>query len=320
MELVSLFYIVDEFCKDFEPKWRSHLVASGQMRRIKPSALSLSEILTIVILFHSSNHKTFKHYYTDYVCVYLGADFPGLVSYSRFVELMSGVSTPLHVLLFGLLGSPTLANFIDSTKVVVCDNHRIRRNKVFKGIAARGKSSMGWFYGFKLHLVVNERGEITSFMLTPGNVADNNPKLGAKLCQRVSGKLYGDRGYISKELFETLWEQGTHIVTGIKRNMKNKLLPLWDKLMLRKRNLIETINDQLKNSNQIEHTRHRSPKNFLTNLLAGLIAYQLQPKKPSLHFTLTEQRLLAEPLLCQWEGVGVRSNWGYIITKETRNF
>ena len=264
---------------------------------IKPSSLSLSEVLTIVIHFHQSNHKTFKQYYTNYVSAYLGSDFPGLVSYSRFVELMPAASVPLHVLLLSLLGAPTQANFVDSTKVVVCDNHRITRNKVFKGIATRGKSSMGWFYGFKLHLVVNERGEITSFMLTPGNVADNNAKLGAKLCARMHGKLYGDRGYISADLFLTLWQQGVQLVTGIRKNMKNRLLPLWDKLMLRKRNLIETINDQLKNSNQIEHTRHRSPQNFLTNLLAGLVAYQLQPKKPSLHFTKTEQRLLTEPLL-----------------------
>lgn len=297
MELVTLFYLVDEFCKSFEPKYRAHLLGSGEIKRVKPSSLSLSEVLTIMIHFHQSNHKTFKHYYKSYVCGHLASDFPCLVSYGRFVELMQDAVIPLQALLLNVLGSSTLANFIDSTKVVVCDNHRIRRNKVFKGIAARGKSSMGWFYGFKLHLVINEQGEITSFLLTPGNVADNNPKLGAKLCQKLRGKLYGDRGYISKDLFEQLWSQGVHLVTGIKKNMKNKLLPLWDKLMIRKRNLIETINDQLKNSNQIEHTRHRSPQNFLTNLLAGLISYQLQPKKPCLHYTKTEQQLLTQPLL-----------------------
>lgn len=297
MELVALFYLIDEFCKEFEPTFHAHLLASGEISRIKPSSLSLSEILTIMIWFHSSNHKTFKQYYTDYVRVYLCSEFPQLVSYNRFVELMEETSIPLYTLLTSLLGESTLANFIDSTKVVVCDNHRIQRNKVFQGIAARGKSSMGWFYGFKLHLVVNDRGDLTSVMLTPGNVADSNTRLGVKLCQHLHGKLYGDRGYISKELFEALWQQGTHLVTGIRKNMKNRLLPLWDKLMLRKRNLIETINDQLKNSNQIEHTRHRSPKNFLTNLLAGLISYQLQPKKPSLHFTKEEQRLLTQPLL-----------------------
>lgn len=297
MDLVTLFYIVDEFCKEFEPKYRSCLLESGESKRVKPSSLSLSEILTIQIHFHQSDHKTFKHYYKNYVCKQLATEFPGLVSYNRFVELMSSTTVPLHALLLNLLGKPTLANFIDSTKVVVCDNHRIQRNKVFRGVASRGVSSMGWFYGFKLHLVVNEKGEITSFILTPGNVADNNVKLGAKLCKQLYGKLYGDRGYISKDLFEKLWQQGVHLVTGLKKNMKNKLLPLWDKLMLRKRNLIETINDQIKNQEQIEHTRHRSQKNFLTNLLSGLIAYQLQPKKPSLHFTKKQQHLLTEPLL-----------------------
>jgi hypothetical protein len=297
MELVTLFYIVDEFCKDFEPKYRAYLLESGEFKRIKPSSLSLSEVLTIVVHFHQSGHRNFKHYYTKHVCVNLRSEFPRLVSYNRFVELMSASTIPLHTLLLNLMGKPTLANFIDSTKVVVCDNHRIRRNKVFKDIAARGMSSMGWFYGFKLHLVVNEKGEITSFMLTPGNVADNNAKLGAKLCRQLHGKLYGDRGYISKDLFEKLWQQGVHLITGIKKNMKNKLLPLWDKLMLRKRNLIETINDQIKNQEQIEHTRHRSPNNFLTNLLGGLIAYQLQPKKPCLYYTKKQQQLLSESLM-----------------------
>lgn len=297
MELVALFYLIDEFCKEFEPRWQAQLLASGAARRNKPSSLSLSEILTILVYFHQSNHKTFKGYYLDYVSTYLRSDFPGLVSYGRFVELMGAASIPLHALLTQLLGEPTTANFIDSTKVVVCDSHRIRRNKVFKGLAARGKSSMGWFYGFKLHLVVNERGALVSFMLTPGNVADNNVALGVRLCAKLHGKLYGDRGYISGDLFEALWARGIQLVTGIRKNMKNRLLSLWDKLMLRKRNLIETINDQLKNSNQIEHTRHRSPRNFLTNLLAGLVAYQLQPKKPSLHLTKTEQQLLTEPLL-----------------------
>jgi hypothetical protein len=297
MELVALFYLIDEFCKEFEPGWRARRLASGERQRTKLCRMSLSEILTIIIHFHQSHHRNFKHYYTDYVRVFLVGDFPRLVSYGRFVELMSSASIPLHTLLVSLLGSPSLANYIDSTKLVVCHNRRIRRNKVFNGLAARGKSSMGWFYGFKLHLIVNEHGEIVSFFITPGNVPDNNIETVTRLAKRMHGKLFGDRGYISKDLFEILWQQGVQLVTGIRRNMKNRLLPLWDKLMLRKRNLIETINDQLKNSNQIEHTRHRSPVNFGVNLFSGLIAYQLQPKKPSLTFTGTEQQLLAEPLL-----------------------
>lgn len=297
MELTSLFYLIDEFCQEFEPKWRAERIASGPQQRNRSRRMSLSETLTIIIHFHQSHHRNFKHYYLDYVCTQLRSDFPRLVSYNRFVELMGDVTTPMVALLVSFLSASSTANYIDSTKLVVCHNRRIRRNKVFKGLAARGKSSMGWFYGFKLHLIVNEKGELVSFFITPGNTPDNNIGTVAKLAKRMTGKLFGDRGYISKDLFATLWSQGTQLITGIKRNMKNRLLPLMDKIMLRGRGIIETINDQLKNIQQIEHSRHRSPVNFGTNLLAGLIAYQLQPKKPSLDFSNTEQQLLTQPLL-----------------------
>lgn len=297
MELVALFYLIDEFCQEFEPSWRAQRVASGFAQRNKPCRMSLSEILTVIVHFHQSYHRNFKHYYTDYVRVSLSSEFPKLVSYTRFLELMSEVNVPMLALLTSLLAHPTTANYIDSTKLVVCHNRRIRRNKVFRGLAARGMSSMGWFYGFKLHLIVNERGEIVSFFITPGNTPDNNIATVTKLAKRMHGKLFGDRGYISKDLFAALWKQGTQLITGIKKNMKNRLLPLMDKIMLRGRGIIETINDQLKNIQQIEHTRHRSPTNFGVNLISGLIAYQLQPKKPGLDFTSTEHRLLTEPLL-----------------------
>lgn len=297
MELVALFYLIDEFCKEFEPKWRKQRITSGAARRNKPCTMSLSEILTIIVHFHQSNHKTFKYYYLNYVCAQLRSDFPTLVSYNRFIELMSEMTTPMVTLLVSLLCSPSTANYIDSTKLVVCHNRRIRRHKVFRGMAARGKSSMGWFYGFKLHLIVNEHGELVSFFITPGNVPDNNVETVVKLARTMTGKLFGDRGYISKDLFAALWKQDTQLITGIRRNMKNRLLPLMDKIMLRGRSIIETINDQLKNQEQIEHTRHRSPVNFGVNLFSGMIAYQLQPKKPSLDFSETEQQLLTEPLL-----------------------
>jgi hypothetical protein len=297
MELIALFYLIDEFCKDFEPDWRKQRIASCLSQRNKPCRMSLSEILTIIVHFHQSHHRNFKHYYTDYVCVSLSSEFPKQVSYTRFLELMSEVNIPMLALLTSLLGSPTIANYIDSTKLVVCHNRRIRRNKVFKGLAARGMSSMGWFYGFKLHLIVNEQGELVSFFITPGNTPDNNIAIVTRLAKRMHGKLFGDRGYISKDLFAALWKQGTQLVTGIKGNMKNKLLPLMDKVMLRGRGIIETINDQLKNIQQIEHTRHRSPVNFGVNLISGLIAYQVQPKKPSLDFSKVEQQLLTRLLL-----------------------
>lgn len=297
MELVALFYLTDEFCKAFEPEWQAHQLKTGELSRLRSSTLSLSEVLTILIYFHMSNHRTFKKYYQEYVSVHLRKDFPNLVSYTRFLELTSGAIVPLLAMLISLLGKPGLANFVDSTTLDVCDNRRIWKHRVFKGIAARGKSSMGWFYGLKLHLTVNDQGEIVSFLLTPGNVPDNNQAMMSKLTEKLSGKLYGDRGYISHDLFLSLLQKGVQLITGIRKNMKNSLLPLWDKLMLRKRSIIETINDQLKNTQQIEHTRHRSPKNFMSNLLSGLIAYQLQPKKPRIHYTKPEQRLLMHPQL-----------------------
>lgn len=275
MELISTFYIIDEFCQEFEPKWRAQRITLGEGHRNRRSKLSLSEILTIMVHFHQSHHRNFKHYYLDYVCKQLSSDFPNLVSYGRFVEIMSEMTVPMATLLTSLLSSPSTANYIDSTKLVVCHNRRIRRNRVFKGLATRGKRSMGWFYGFKLHIIVNEYGQIVSFFITPGNTPDNNIGTVTKLARKMVGKLFGDRGYISKDLFTALWDQGVKLITGIKKNMKNKLMPLMDKVMLRGRGIIETINDQLKNIQQIEHTRHRSPVNFGTNLFAGLIAYPL---------------------------------------------
>ena len=139
----------------------------------------------------------------------------------------------------------------------------------------------GWFYGFKLHLVINVRSEILSFQLTPGNVDDRKPL--PFLFKDLFGKIFADEGYISKNLFAKFLQQNIQLITGIRKNMNNRLMALEDKLLLRKRSIIETINDQLKNISQIEHSRHRSFTNFLINLLAGLIAYTRQPKKPSLN-------------------------------------
>ena len=142
---------------------------------------------------------------------------------------------------------------------------------------------MGWFFGFKLHLVINEVGEIVNFVVTKGNCDDRNQKVMKPIIKGVFGKMYGDKGYISAKLFDWLFADGIQLITQIRDNMKNSLIPLKDKILLRKRSLIETVNDELKNICQIEHSRHRSPKNFLVNLVAGMIAYNFLPKKPKLN-------------------------------------
>jgi hypothetical protein len=211
----------------------------------------------------------------------LTSEFPNLVSYSRFVELTPRVVIPLIVYLHQQKGEVSGISFVDSTPIRVCDNKRIFTHKVFEETAQRGKSSMGWFYGFKLHLIVNDCGELLAFTLTPGNVDDRAPV--EQMTREIWGKLFGDKGYISQKLFDLLLADGVQLITSLRKNMKNKLMPTWDKLLLRKRSLIESVNDQLKNISQIEHTRHRSGVNFVVNLVCGLIAYSHQPKKPSLN-------------------------------------
>jgi hypothetical protein len=193
----------------------------------------------------------------------------------------------IHFVLFLKLicfGECTGITFIDSTKMAVCKNKRIKRNKVFKDIATVGKSTMGWFYGFKLHLVINDKGELLNFCITPANVDDRDWGVIQPLCKKLFGKMYGDKGYISAALTELLFDDGLHLVTGIKNNMKNRLMTMIDKILLRKRSVIETINDELKNICDIEHSRHRSTANFLINLFAGLAAYCFFEKKPAIKF------------------------------------
>ena len=290
MSLLELFCDVDDFWQAFCPSWHAQLLAHGTIRRRRKPSLSESEIMTLVILFHQSHYRTFKAFYTEHVQKHLRSEFPGLVSYNRFVELMPRTLGPLMVYLHVCLGDCTGISFVDSTPLTVCHNRRIERHKVFEGFAQRGKTSMGWFYGFKLHLVVNDRGEILAFHLTPGNVDDRQPV--PLMSKTLFGKLFGDRGYISQALFDELFEDGVQLITGLRKNMQNRLLPLHDKLLLRKRAIIETINDQLKNISQIEHTRHRSLFNFMVNLVAGLIAYCHRPKKPALHLASEDLALL----------------------------
>jgi Transposase DDE domain len=280
MDILSVFCHIDDFCRRFEPAWQRHLLASTAKKRNRPSRFSLSEIMTILVLFHDPHYRTFKHFYLRQVREHWQAEFPALPSYSRFVELIPTVLLPLRAYRQTRQRTCTGIQFIDSLPIRVCHNRRIYSHRVFAALAQRGKNSVGWFYGFKLHFVINDLGEILGLPLTPGNVDDRRP--GSKLVKKLWGKLFGDRGYISQELFEQLWGQGLQLITKGKRNMRNRLLPLIDKLLLRQRVLIECVNDQLKNISQIEHTRHRSATNGLVNMLAAVVAYTFQPKKPAL--------------------------------------
>jgi len=142
---ISLFCDVDDFCKEFEPILKEGLLNDGKIKRIRKSKLSLSEVMTIIILFHRSNYRTFKHYYINHVMIYLKGDFPELVSYNRFVELMRSALLPLCCYLQTRKGNVTGISFVDSTPIVVSHNRRIHSHKTFKKLARRGKTSMGLF-------------------------------------------------------------------------------------------------------------------------------------------------------------------------------
>jgi len=287
MDILPVFCDIDDFCQFFEPLWKRRLLSTGTRQRDRASRLCLSEVMTIIVLFHASNYRNFKAYYTEQVMKHYAGAFPRLTSYSRFVELMPSALVPLCGYLQTRKGVCSGISFIDSTSLKVCHNRRIHSHRVFEGCAQRGKTSVDWFYGFKLHLVINDCGELLSLRLTPGNTDDRQPV--PELVKGLFGKLFGDKGYISQSLFETLYDDGVQLVTRLKTKMKNRLLSMFDKIMLRKRAIIESVVDQLKNISNIEHSRHRSVANCFVNLIAGLIAYTYREKKPSLNIRITEQ-------------------------------
>lgn len=282
-KVTALFCIIDDFCQHFEAENAGKLLLGedGVRRRRRKASLSDSEIMTILLYFHFGSFRNFKHYYLFFIKGTLISYFPNAVSYNRFVELESRVFFPLMFFLnLQAFGRCTGITFVDSTMIPVCHNLRRYANRVFKGIATAGKGTMGWCHGFKLHLACNDRGEIIAFVLTGANVSDKDPKVFEVLAKRLYGKLFADKGYISQKLFNSLFEDGIQLVTGLRVNMKNKLMPFYDRMMLRKRHIIETINDMLKNTAQLVHSRHRSLANFIMNVISALGAYCFFENKP----------------------------------------
>jgi transposase len=290
--LLALFCHVEDFCHHFLPHGQKHLLARGLIHRQRQRQLCLSEIMPSLIAFHTAHYRDFKAFSLCEVEGHWRAEFPGIVSYSRFVDFIPSALVPLCAYLRHCYGAGTGITFVDATALAVCHNRRIAQHRVFAGLAQRGKTSLGWFFGFKLHRCVNDKGELLASALTPGNTDDRQsvPRLAHRLC----GNLFADKGYLSHALTKDLLETfGVRLFTPLKRRMKNRLLPLLDKRLLRKRVVVESIIDQLQNISQIEHSRHRSVTNFFVNLLGGLIAYCHQPKKPTPHWATLPLRYLA---------------------------
>lgn len=285
-KVTEIFCVLDEFCKNLDAELTKNLhiapIDEGYKRmRNRKGQMSKSEIMTILLCYHFGSFRNFKHYYLFFIKEHLASYFPKAVSYTRFVELMPRVFFDLMAFMrIQGFGKCTGISFVDSTMIPVCHNMRRKFNKVFDGLAKNGKGTMGWCHGFKLHLLCNEMGDVLTFCLTPANVDDRDPMVWKVFTKVLYGKVFADKGYIKQEFFENLFNQGIHLVHGLKSNMKNKLMPLWDKMMLRKRYIIECINELLKNKANLVHSRHRSVHNFLMNLCAALAAYCFFENKP----------------------------------------
>lgn len=286
-QITEIFFELDESYNDFTEHVKSRALeapsAKPKRKYHRDGRMSMPEIMLIIILFHASGYRCLKHFYLEQVCKHMAHLFPATVSYNRFVELQKGAALPLFVYFHKRLkGKCTGISFVDSTPLRVCKNQRIKQHKVFAGIAERGCCSMGWFYGFKLHLICNEKGELLSFTFTKGNVDDRKPLEDKNFIRDIFGKLVGDRGYISKDLFAVLFADGIHLLTRLKSNMKGAIVSASDSLLIRKRAIIETVNDELKNIAQVEHSRHRTFVNFMSNMLGAIAAYCYFPKKPTI--------------------------------------
>lgn len=277
-KLLEIFIWVDDFAKALD-----HICLPAQIgQRRRTPGLASSEMSTILIFYHHSGYKCFEYYYTRCVLTDLKGHFPQAPSYTRFVQLIPRNLQLLYWMakVQGLMAQATGLYFVDSKKLPVCDNRRIHSHKVFKDIAQRGKTSTGWFYGLKIHLVINNLGEIMSFSLTAANVMDNAKGVLDQLFKYIRGKCFGDKGYISK-YFDQYYQNGLQLITRIRKNMKNKPMDWCDKMMLLKRGVIESVNDILMTVFDIDHTRHRSPINAATHIMGAIAAYNFYDNKPS---------------------------------------
>jgi len=274
--ITTLYSLVDDFCKIYQ-EWEKQKLIPSEKQRERQGNLGLSELMTIVLFFYLSSYKDFKNYYLQY---FYGdrKNLFKLPTYSRIIQLWPRIITPLTILLHCLTGEHTGTYFIDSTKLQICHNKRTGSNKVFAHKAKMGKSSYGWFMGFKLHLIINNRGQVMAIKITQGNKSDMS--VVEQLSKDLTGKMFGDKGYISKKLFENLYNRGLKIITGIRKDMKNHLFEMEEKIMLKKRSLIEAVFNILKNTMGLEHSRSRSPLNYLIHILACIASYAITKISP----------------------------------------
>ena len=284
LQVIALCLFLNDFCKVVN---ESIIAKTKEKRRVtRKSRKDEAEIMTILLLWNQSSCINFKKFYTEYLDIL----YPNLfvkLSYGRFIENKKKALIYLDYLLkfFMLNLEQTGIYYIDSTSLKVCKSKRISSHKTFKGISKTGKTSIGWFHGFKLRMVINQKGEIMNIAFTSGNINDRAPL--KNILNHLKGLVFGDKGYLGNDLFQDFFcNNNIKIITPIKKGMKNILIDAMEKALLRKRSVIESVFNILKTHLGIEHSRHRSPINFIIHLLSTLIAYFLIPQKSSITMPL----------------------------------
>ena len=269
----ELFCVIDDFFLKFEATYWKFLKECNHCLRIRTAQLSISEIIFIAIWYKCSHFNNFKAFFSS-----LKQDkshlFKSLPCYQRMIYLVNTHQLALHALHFAVMKDHQSSYlWIDSTTLPVCKNQRIQRHKSISSIATRGKSSMGWFFGCKLHLLMNQSGGIVNTVLSNGHTADI--KMVEQLVKGMTAKLYADRGYISQELKSRLRVQGVDLITYHRKNMKSIQLLKADEYHLKQRNKIETLFSLLKGTYNLVTTRARSVAGYLAGIYASLCAYQI---------------------------------------------
>jgi len=279
-QLVRIFCEIDDFCNELENHTKHQaLPAPNRSRTGPPCCLDDSEIMTILILFQMTRFRDFKTFYL-FAKQYWHRYFPNMPSYQRFIELIKRVIFPMTLFVQIKQGKQTGIYYIDSSCLPVCHLKRSKQHKTFEEIAQYGKTSVGWFFGLKIHIVINDKGELMAFKITKGDRHDS--QVADSLLGFLKGLAFGDKGYISKKIFDELLKKGLKLIPRKRKNMKNQpQLEAYEKQLLNQRNLVETVIEHLKHHYQVWHTRHRSLLNAMTHLVSALAAYAIEPLKLS---------------------------------------
>ena len=278
---LKILKAVSKFYNQNKPLFQQHFLS--RKKRYKSSSYDMCVIVTILIAYQFSGYKTFKLFYVKEFRR-LNRCLKTIPSYSWFLRLQKSSLFLLLTFLQSQKGVKTGVYYIDSTPIKVCHNRRIHNHKVMDGIASRGHHSMGWFYGFKLHLVVNNNGEIINVYFSRGN---KNDIIGLdKMTKDLNGKLFGDKGYISDKHKQELKKRKLKLVTKVRKNMKPQRLTKIEKALLKRRGIVETVIEQLKRTFCIENQRVRSFYGLCVLIASAIIAYNFKPNKPRITLAL----------------------------------